>query len=253
MKRDELTSFLNHLLRIDEFKDYCPNGLQVEGIDEIKKIAFSVSATKESIDRAVEKNANALVVHHGLFWHFHGTKPLIGPFAKRVRPLVLNNINLYGLHLPLDAHLEFGNAASLAKELELTVDGPFGDYKGSPTGVIATFNQKVSASELKNQLTTAINHPVIHSCPSKNQDIQTIGIITGGANSDWKLACELGLDAYITGEISEHDWHEAREAGIHMFAGGHNATESFGIQALMKKVKERFEGECFFISSGNPA
>ena len=251
--RHELTDFYNTLLHPCTFNDYGPNGLQIEGSEQINKIAFAVSATRHSILRAVNNEADALVVHHGLFWKFHGPRTLTGPFARRVFPLIKNNINLVAYHLPLDAHEQVGNAAVLGKLIDCQNQEPFGDYQGSPTGIKGNLATTVSAIELQQKLTKILDHPVILASSDTNQNINTLGIITGGANSEWQLASKQGLDAYLTGEISEHDWHESKEAGIHMFAGGHNATEQFGIQALMASTRKQFNVSCFYIHSENPA
>ena len=253
VSRNPLIQFYNTLLKVNDFQDYGPNGLQIEGTHEIKKIAFAVSATVESISQAVDFQADALVVHHGLFWSFHGAQPLTGPFAKRIFPLVNNQINLLGYHLPLDAHLTMGNAAEIGKHLHLQNIEPFGNYKGCPTGIQGQLSSQLTAQQLADRLALLLNHPVILASANKTSFIDSIGIITGGANSDWKLASEQGLDGYITGEISEHDWHESQESGIHMFAGGHHATEQFGIQALLKKTQAEFDVECVFFNSQNPA
>ncbi|MDC9729868.1 MAG: Nif3-like dinuclear metal center hexameric protein [Methyloprofundus sp.] len=253
MLRAELNSYLENTLQAQSFQDYCPNGLQVEGTTEIKKIAFAVSATKDSIEQAVAHNADALIVHHGLFWHFQGAKTLTNSFAKRVFPLVQNQINLFAYHLPLDAHSEIGNAAVLAKLLGCRSLSPFGDYKGSSTGVKAKLPEPINAKALSIKLQAILNHDIIIASPDENQLIHSIGIITGGANKDWVLAKEAGLDAYLTGEISEHDWHESQENGIHMFAGGHYATEIFGVLSLMQQLQSNFDLECIFIDSDNPA
>ena len=197
--------------------------------------------------------ADALIVHHGLFWKFHGTRTITKAFGNRVRPLIKNDINLLGYHLPLDAHLEIGNAISLANKIGVSNVKPFGDHKGSPTGIQGTIGIKLKASELKNKLETILNHSVLHSSPDDDQIIQSIGIITGGANSDWILAQKNNLDAFLTGEMSEHDWHEAKESEVHMFAGGHNATEKFGPLSLMDHISHRFKIDCEFIDSENPA
>lgn len=233
--------------------DYGPNGLQVEGKSQVSKIAFAVSATAESVNKAVEFGADALIVHHGLFWNFHGTKPIIGPYAKRVKPLILNDINLFGYHLPLDGNQEFGNAKIIADKLLMTELEPFGEYKRTTTGIKGKLAKPLSSVELKNLLGNILDHDIIMSTPSDDTLISAIGIITGGANSEWQLAYRQNLDAYITGEISEHDWHEAKEYGVTMLAGGHNATEKFGIQALMQKVQDNFKVECKFFDSTNPA
>jgi len=253
ISQQQLTLFYNTLLNSEKYDDYCPNGLQIEGNKEIRKVAFAVSATKDSIEQAVMHQADVLVVHHGLFWKFHGPKTLTGAFAKRVFPLVKNNINLLAYHLPLDGHTEVGNAAMLSTLLDCTQQQAFGEYKGSPTGIKGILKQPLTVTALTKKLEDILNHPVILASTDKSQIINSIGIITGGANSEWQLAKEQGLDAYITGEISEHDWHESQESGIHMLAGGHNATEQFGIQALMVKTQQQFDLPCVFISSENPA
>lgn len=255
MKRQELEVFLKTLLKPEIFDDYCPNGLQIEGQDIIKKIVFAVSATRESTEFAASVKADTLIVHHGVFWKFHGAKTLTGPFAKRVFPLIKNEINLFGYHLPLDGHIEIGNAASLARLIGLTNLNSFGMYKGVSTGIKGEFATAMKADALKKLLSEKLNHPVLYSNPLETSgDIKSIGIITGGANSEWREALRLGLDAYITGEMSEHDYHESRESGIHMFAGGHHATEKFGILELMKKIQTEFPAlECVFKDSENPA
>jgi len=253
VSREALEDFFSRLLEAAKFTDYGPNGLQIEGAQQVHKIAFAVSATRESIQHAVNNDADALVVHHGLFWKFHGPRSITGPFARRVMPLIRNEINLYAYHLPLDAHPEIGNAATLGKLLGLYGQQPFGDHQGMPTGVSGSLRTPLSAALLQDKLAGILKHPVILASADEKQPVHSLGIITGGANSDWILAHRAGLDAYITGEISEHDWHESQESGLHMFAGGHNATEQFGIQALLEKTREQFHLPCFFIHSENPA
>ena len=254
MTQAELEQFYKTLLKPELFDDYCPNGLQVEGRSEIKKILFAVSATRDSVEYAAKIKACALVVHHGLFWKFHGTKNLTGTFYKRVAPLIKNDINLFGYHLPLDAHPEIGNAVSIAQLLEMDDLKPFGNYKGAFTGTMGVLKKPLKGLELKSILENKLQHSVLYSNPIEASEIKTIGIITGGANSEWREAAKFGLDAYVTGEMSEHDYHESREAGIHMFAGGHHATEKFGIMSLMKKTMEVFpQLTCECMDSDNPA
>jgi dinuclear metal center YbgI/SA1388 family protein len=255
MKTADLEGFFKNLLNPELFDDYCPNGLQIEGRSQIKKIVFAVSATRESTEYAAATKACALVVHHGVFWKFHGTRTLTGPFAKRLFPLIKNEINLFGYHLPLDGHLEIGNAKSIADLIGLTNLSNFGMYKGASSGIKGTFVNPISGADLKKLLSEKLQHSILYSNPIEGSaEIKSVGIITGGANSQWREAEIQGLDAYITGEMSEHDYHESREAGIHMFAGGHHATEKFGIQALMKLTQKEFPDiECLFIDSENPA
>jgi len=252
MQTNEFVKYLNKYLDVYRYQDYGPNGLQVEGVSEVKKIAFAVSATVESIEKSVEWGADALVVHHGLFWKFHGARAIKGPHGQRIKLLIKNEVNLLGYHLPLDGHLESGNAAEIAKKIGAKIKGGFGDHEGMPTGVHVEFSPSINANDLQKKLEKLLGHSVIHA-KGRPQDIKTMGIITGGANSQWKDAFYQGLDAYLTGEISEHDWHDAREAGIHFFAGGHNATEQFGVQSLMKKVQSDHGLECIYFPSENPA
>ena len=251
--RAELDRFLTELFDPASFADYGPNGLQIEGTDEIARVAFSVSATAHSAAVAVQQDAQALIVHHGLFWQFHGARTLTGPFARRVFPLVRHRINLFAYHLPLDAHPEIGNAAQLGLRIGLTELDAFGNHQGRPTGIRGCLPEPLPAAALRMRLQTALDHAVLLASPDDPRPIRSIGIITGGANGGWKEAAAAGLDAYVTGEMSEHDWHEAREAGIYMFAGGHHATEQFGIQALMAHVSDAFALDCFYIPSDNPA
>ncbi len=251
--RKELTKDINQLLDIYSFDDYGPNGLQIEGKRKVKKIAFAVSATRDSIEKAVKEKVDTMIVHHGLFWKFHGTKKLVGAFAKRVFPLVKNDINLLGYHLPLDAHMEYGNAATIADKIDLLDLHPFGDHKGVPIGVWGKFKTETSALNLKDKLAKVLNHSIILSSSDESEIINTMGIITGGANSAWRECLKNNLDSYLTGEMSEHDWHESKESGIHMFAGGHNATEQLGIQKLMTYIENKYQVKCLFIPSDNPA
>ncbi|WP_031435228.1 Nif3-like dinuclear metal center hexameric protein [Methylomarinum vadi] len=253
ISRHRLQDFYNDLLQPHSYSDYGPNGLQIEGRERIGKIAFAVSATRDSIERAIAQQADALVVHHGLFWSFHGAKPLTGAFARRVRPLVKHDVNLFAYHLPLDGHPEVGNAATLGRLLDCIEQQPFGDYKGSPTGIKGQLKTPVSAATLAERLEQVLHHPVILASPDKYQTITSLGIITGGANGEWKSAYQQRLDAYITGEISEHDWHDSQEHGVHMLAGGHHATEQFGIKALLERTQQQLDVDCFYIGSDNPA
>jgi dinuclear metal center YbgI/SA1388 family protein len=251
--RQTLDQYLQKLLTPEKFSDYCPNGLQIEGCGNISNIAFAVSATQDSIEKCINLRTQALIVHHGLFWKFHGPRTITGALAKRIKPLIISDINLFAYHLPLDAHHEIGNAQSVGELIGLKNTSSFGDYQGSPTGICGSLKKSLSAAELKKVLEKKLSHKVMLSSPNPKAKISSIGIITGGANSDWKLAARQGLDAYLTGEMSEHDWHDASEAGIHMFAGGHHATEKWGIQNLMKKVAKDLKVKCHFIDSENPA
>lgn len=254
MHRSDLSSYFEHLLNPGLFEDYAPNGLQVEGTERVTKVAFAVSATQESIKSAITWGAHALVVHHGIFWKHQGTRTITGAWGKRASALIKHDINLFAYHLPLDGHPQVGNAAALAAAIGLTEVGPFGMYKKQSLGAQGKFATPLSADDLKKHLESVLQHPVIIASHDPSAEVKTLGIITGGANQDWIQAHQLGLDAYLTGEISEYNWHDAREAGLHYFAGGHHATEKFGPQALMKRLLQDQPGvEAKFFDSPNPA
>ncbi len=252
IKRSELENYFNQLLLPQNFEDFAPNGLQVEGHENVSKVAFAVSATQESLKEAISWGADTLVVHHGIFWKHQGARTITGGWGERVKLAVKNNINLMAYHLPLDSHLEVGNAVSLANTLQMKDLAPFALYKRQPLGIKGTLSP-ITAADLKIKLAKILNHNVILATPDENKIIKTLGIITGGANNEWNKASDDGLDAYLTGEISEYNWHDAIEAGIHYFAGGHHATERFGIEALMKKTAIDLKLEVKFFDSANPA
>ncbi len=249
----QFLQYLNQLLNSHLFDDYCPNGIQVEGKKNIKKIAFAVSATQESIDLANSWGADALVVHHGIFWKYAGARPVTGAWGERVKKLIKADLNLYAYHLPLDAHPEVGNAVALANLIGLTDLLPFGEHKRQPLGVKGKFGTPIKSADLKLKLSSLLNHEIKLATHDENALIHSMGIITGGANNEWAEALKSGLDSYLTGEISEYNWHDAKEAGVHYFAGGHHATEKFGIQSLMKKIESDLNLECKFFDSENPA
>lgn len=249
--KSELIKYFSALLSPENFDDYAPNGLQIEGPEAVSKIAFAVSATQDSIKKAIEWGAHALVAHHGVIWKYQGGRPITGAWGERIKLCVKNDLNLFAYHLPLDAHLEVGNAVSLARELSLKNITPFGPYKKQFLGAKGEFESPLSGSELKKKLEGILSHNIIHADAEKK--IKSIGIITGGANNEWSVALNEGLDAYLTGEISEYNWHDSKEAGVHYFAGGHHATERPGIKALMERTKKDLGVEVKFFDSENPA
>jgi dinuclear metal center YbgI/SA1388 family protein len=251
--KSDLSQYFSTLLTPQNFEDYAPNGLQVEGRDNLKKLAFAVSATQESLKEAIAWGADALIVHHGVFWKHQGARTVTGAWGERIKLCVKNDLNLFAYHLPLDAHPEVGNAVALAKHMGLTNLSGFALYKRQPMGTKGEFTTPLTARELKEKLKSLLQHDVILATPDENKKIKTIGIITGGANNEWAKAMEDGLDAYLTGEISEYNWHDSIEAGVHYFAGGHHATERFGTLALMEKVRQDLKLDVKFFDSVNPA
>jgi dinuclear metal center YbgI/SA1388 family protein len=249
-----LLSYFSQLLRPELFEDYAPNGLQIDGRPELKRLAFAVSATQDSLKKALAWGADGLVVHHGIFWKHQGARPVVGPWGERLKLAVRHDLNLFAYHLPLDAHPEVGNAATLARALGLSQLEPFAVTKRQPLGIKGVLPSPMTARALREELGKLLGHQVVLASPDEKREIRTMGIITGGANNEWVRAQEEGLDAFLTGEISEYNWHDAIEAGVHYFAGGHHATERPGIISLMEQVKSDHPGlEVTFLDSENPA
>ena len=250
----KMKEYFNQLLTPALFEDYAPNGLQIEGKEEIKRVAFAVSATQDSIAKAIQWGADTLVVHHGIFWKYQGARTITGAWGERVKLCTKNDLNLFAYHLPLDAHPQVGNAVTIAHELKLTQLEPFALHKKQPLGIKGHFPVPLKAHALKAHLEKLLNHSVVLASPDETRQIKTIGIITGGANNEWVKALDEGLDAFLTGEISEYNWHDTIEAGVHYFAGGHHATERPGIMALMNRVKQDLPDLVVeFFDSENPA
>ena len=251
--QSSLTKYFDQLLTPHLFDDYGPNGLQIGGKEQIKKLAFAVSATQDSLSKAIQWGADGMVVHHGIFWKHQGSRTITGAWGERVKICIKNDLNLFAYHLPLDAHPSVGNAVALGQELKLKNMEPFALYKKQALGTKGEFEHPITALQLKITLEEVLKHPVVIASPNHTAPIKTIGIITGGANNEWAQALNEGLDAYLTGEISEYNWHDAIEAGVHYFAGGHHATERFGTLALMNQIKKDHPKlEVQFFDSENP-
>jgi len=249
MKRQELIDYLHSFLKISEFTDSCPNGLQVEGKDEIYKVITAVSASVELFELAAHEHADAVIVHHGIIWNFE--RPLYrGGYRERVRLLLAENINLLAYHLPLDAHPEIGNNARLCQALNLKNLQPFGDHNGQPVGMRGTTEGLPKDSFFK-KMESVINHPLL-IFPYGPDYIFKVGIISGGAQKEIKQAVAGELDLFITGEVSEHIMHYAKEEKIHFVAAGHYATEKFGILALSDHLSRKFQLQIKFIDIPNP-
>jgi dinuclear metal center YbgI/SA1388 family protein len=249
--RDEILAFCDDLLDCGSFDDYGPNGLQVPGARDVVKVATGVSANFELLDTAVESGAQLVLTHHGLLWGSEVT-PLSIPMAARLRALLCADVSLAAYHLPLDAHPEIGNNALLRDALDLEADDrPFGQAKGSAIGLIGRATEPIDLAELRRRLTEAVGREplVFDSGPDR---ISTVGIVTGAGGFALHEAGPLGVDALVTGEPSEPVMGEAREYGVHFLAGGHYATETFGIRRLGELVAERFGVEHEFVDVPNP-
>jgi dinuclear metal center YbgI/SA1388 family protein len=249
MKRQDLTEYLNGFLKISEFKDYCPNGLQVEGREEINKVITAVSASLELFERAVHERADAIIVHHGVIWD--SERPLYrGSYRKRLRLLLTENINLFAYHLPLDAHSEIGNNVQLGQALNLKNLQPFADRHGDYIGIRGTV-EDIPKDSFFVKIENLVNRPLI-VFPYGADYINQVGIISGAAQKDVVRAVAEGLDVFVTGEVSEHIMHYAREEKIHFVAAGHYATEKFGIMALSDHLSRKFPLQVKFIDIPNP-
>lgn len=249
IERDLLLQDIEQFLNVNAISDYCPNGLQVEGKFQIQRIVSGVTASQALIDAAIELNADAILVHHGYFWKGEDQR-IIGMKQRRIKALLTHDINLLAYHLPLDVHPEVGNNVQLAQRLGLTVTGPLEPDNPRNVGLIGEVDAPVSASEFGVRIEKALNRKPLMI--DHQQPIKRVAWCTGGAQGYIEQAIAAGVDAYITGEVSERTFHEAQENGISFFAAGHHATERYGVQALGKWLAERFGIEHHYIECDNP-
>lgn len=253
-----LTEFCDDYLSADAFKDYAPNGLQVDGGQPIQRIITGVTACDALIDAAIADHAEAIMVHHGYFWKGEPA-PLTGMKGQRIRKLMQHGISMIGYHLPLDAHPIIGNNAKLAELLNMTIIGALYPAETHPVGNIATCTPQ-TAQSIITHITQALGRIPLHIAAdykthtsTSDKLIERVGLCTGGAQDMIEQAALMGCDAFISGEISERTTHIARELGIDYFACGHHATERGGIEALGKLVAQQFDLPVTFIDIDNPA
>jgi len=248
VERKALDDYLQTLLSPTDFKDYGPNGLQVEGSSQVRLVVSGVTASLAFIDAAIAAGADTLLVHHGLFWRGQDGR-LTGWLRQRVARLMAHNINLYAYHLPLDAHAELGNNAQLGLRLGLVANGRFGEQS---LGFIGPAMLRTDLAGLTATLAQTLGRtPTV--VPGDGRPLARIGWCTGGAQSYFEAAIEAGADAFITGEISEPQAHLARETGVAFLACGHHATERYGASAVAAAMAERFGLQHRFIEVENPA
>jgi dinuclear metal center YbgI/SA1388 family protein len=247
---EELLACCNKVLKPELFDDYCPNGLQVQGCGSISKIIAGVTANQALIDRAITEGADAILVHHGFFWK--GESPCItGIKYRRLQALIKHNINLIAYHLPLDAHPELGNNAQLAQRLDITITGGLEPDNLYSVGNVGRLSKPLSASEFCRRVAKVLGRePLL--VEAGDQLIETIGWCTGAADSYLGKAAGLGVDAYLSGEISEPTVHSARELGLHYIAAGHHATERYGVQALAEYLAGEFDLGYQFVDIDSP-
>ncbi|WP_305837776.1 Nif3-like dinuclear metal center hexameric protein [Photobacterium leiognathi] len=251
MNNFALEAVLNEFLSPHLIKDYCPNGLQVEGKTEVKKIITGVTACQALIDRAIEEKADALLVHHGFFWKGEPAE-IRGMKYRRIKALIENGINLYAYHLPLDVHTLVGNNVQLAQRLGLDISG--GLELGTPRSVAiyGELEQAISGQDFAARIAMALQREPLHIAPNSPDLIKKVGWCTGGGQDYIELAAQQGCDAFISGEVSERTTHTARELGIHYFAAGHHATERYGVKALGEWLAQEHGFDINFIDIDNP-
>ncbi len=246
--RKDVESCLQMLLRPELFKDYGPNGLQVEGRDQVHRVASGVTASLACIDAAIAAGADTLIVHHGLFWRGHDGR-LTGWLAERVRRLMAAGMNLFAYHLPLDAHAELGNNAQLGLRLGLKSDARFGEQD---LGFIGAATANTTAEALAQRTRQALGRDVL-LVPGDGRELRRIAWCTGGAQGYFEPAIAAGADLFLTGEISEPQAHLAHETGVAFMACGHHATERYGAPALAAHVAAQLGLEHIAIQIENPA
>jgi dinuclear metal center YbgI/SA1388 family protein len=250
MNLDLLETYLNQLLNVHKFRDYAPNGIQVEGRAEVKRIVTGVTASQALLDAAVERGADAVLVHHGYFWK--GESPVLrGMKKRRIMTLLKHDMSLLGYHLPLDAHPELGNNAQLAALLGIHIDGVMDEREQQGVGNIGTVPHPLTLAAFGQHVaTTLAREPLLIA--GGEHPVKRIAWCTGGAQGYIQQALALGADTYLSGEISEHTVHFARENGIHYIAAGHHATERYGIKALGEHLAQQFGVEHLFLDLNNP-
>ena len=249
-ERKQLLSLCNQILQPQLFKDYCPNGLQVEGRFEVKKIVSGVTASRAFIEAAIAEGADTLLVHHGLFWRGQDGS-VTGWMKQRLALLLAHDINVLAYHLPLDAHEKWGNNAQLGLRMNWQLLERFGEQRlgwlGKPS------EEEIEPAVLHHQLQEKLGRTAVAVIPDPARSIQRIAWCTGGAQSWFEAAIAAGADAFVTGEISEPQAHLAHETGVAFFACGHHATERYGAPALAAHVASELGLAHQFIDISNPA
>ncbi len=249
--REALLQALDGLLQPARFKDYGPNGLQVEGRSAVRKIVSGVTASRALIEAAIDSDADAIFVHHGLFWRGQ-SGCVTGWMKQRLALLLAHDVNLYAYHLPLDAHAELGNNAQLGTHLGLSATARFGEQELGFIGGRSDGDSFSSTESLAQHLEYKLNRPVIHAGRAQAA-IKNIAWCSGGAQGYFESAIAAGADAFITGEISEPQAHYAREMGVAFLACGHHASERYGAPAAAAHVAAQLGLMHQFIDIDNPA
>jgi dinuclear metal center YbgI/SA1388 family protein len=246
----EIVSYTNELLDIRQFRDYCPNGLQVQGKNEVQTLISGVTASQAFLDTAITAGADALLVHHGYFWDGEDSC-VVGMKKQRLACLLASDVSLLAYHLPLDAHAQYGNNVQLANLLGFEVKGSFGRAPGDELGLYGSLPESMTTDVFAQHLQDKLGRAPLH-IPGGVSQISSVAWCTGAAQSYIDQAVSVGVDAFVSGEISEQTVHVARESGIHYFAAGHHATERYGVQAVGNHLAQHFGIEHQFVEIDNP-
>lgn len=245
-----LVAETDRYLNVTKISDYCPNGLQVEGRPQVRRIVSGVTASQALLDAAVAAEADVVLVHHGYFWKNEDAR-VVGMKQRRLKTLLTHDISLLAYHLPLDLHEDVGNNVQLARLLGLTIEGPLEPDNPRSVGLVGSLVTPLTPVEFARLVQEKLQRePLMIEGAGL---IRRVGWCTGGAQGYIDQAVAAGVDAYLTGEISEPTVHSARENGLSFFAAGHHATERYGVQALGDYLARRFEIEHIFIDCPNPA
>lgn len=246
----QLVSYCDELLNAQDFRDYCPNGLQVQGKSEINTIVSGVTASQALLDAAVTLHADLVLVHHGFFWRGEQAN-IVGMKRNRLSTLLQHDMSLLAYHIPLDAHPELGNNAQLAKQLGLRITGTFATEFTPSIGFVGQLTKPMPAAQFSDHIAEVLQRQPLH-IQAHQRELRTIAWCTGGAQDYIEAAAQYGADAYLSGEISERTTHSARELQIDYFSAGHHATERYGVKALGEHLAKKFDVTCEFIDIDNP-
>lgn len=247
VKINDLAHYTQQLMQVESFKDYCPNGLQIEGREEIRKIVTGVTASMALLQAAHKANADLILVHHGYFWRNEDAR-IVGIKRNRIAFLMKHDLNLMAYHLPLDAHQELGNNAQLGRVLGLDVINYSGDDNLLACGEL---DKAMTLAEFCLQLEAKLQRkPMLIG--DLDRSVRKVAWCTGAAQGYIDAAAAIGADVFISGEISEQTTHQSRELGVAYISAGHHATERYGVQALGSHLAERFDLQHQFIDIDNP-
>lgn len=250
MLTSQLVEYLNQELQVSSIKDYCPNGLQIEGRDTIGHIVTGVTASQQLIDAAINVQADAILVHHGYFWKGE-SEPLVGMKKRRIASLLRHDINLLAYHLPIDMHHQWGNNAQLGALFGFTNIAPLAAV--NPTGIVYQGETDGTLSELAGVIEHKLGRALVVCEGAPDKRIERVAWCTGGGQGFIEQAAAAGCDVFISGEVSEQTIHVAREMGIAFIAAGHHATERYGVKAVGEHLAAEFGLQVTFIDIDNPA